>query len=1692
MKIKFLLISALSFLTISAFSQNYLMDGNPITDCSGFFMDSGGGMNPYGPDENFETVICPDGSSGTHIQLVFNNAELGGGDDICFFDGEDTMAPSLGCASDFGGNSSFIIQATAPNLTGCLTLVFSSDASDEGAGWSADINCIPSCQLIQSIIASSDPEIMPVDTGYIDICPGDRVFLTGTGSYPQDGIVYNHSDFTSSFEWDFGDGLSGLGPNVTHVYDEPGGYTVQLTITDQLGCKNTNFISQRIRVSTYPEFNLAGDLDEEICAGDTIQLNAIVNQLDSAHNVSVLPVSGDFIAAGVRSDSLALPDGDGASYETSISFSDFAPGQVLTDINDLLSICVVMEHSWMRDLQISLTCPSGETVILHNHPGQFGGEVYLGVPNDNDGGFPIPGLGYEYCWTPEPPNPSWIDYANANLPQTLPPGDYASFEPLETFLGCPLNGEWTITVTDLWAIDNGFIFEWSINFNEDLYPSIETFTPNFIDWSWSDHPSIYFQTQDSINASPENAGTASYTFQVDNDFGCSFDTMVNFQILPFTHPNCHNCADNLTPADDVAICEGDQVDFDVSAQIDTDLPITFEAFPNYDFGATNHPPANPYESTININSIIPTSIADPMVDIASICLDIETDFAADINIRLRTPTGQLFELSTGNGGGQDNYTQTCFTPSAVTPIQSGSPPFTGDFIPEDPWSTITGAPTNGNWSILVSDAFGLTTFSKLNWWSITFNTTNEIEYNWFPPVDLSCTDCPNPTANPSQTTNYIVTSTDAFNCVYNDEVEIAVLQSIPAPVLSFNSLFGGTLEINWTQISSFTEYEINIDNGGWIDSNNGSFSHLIAGLANGATVNVQIRVKLADPDCTIDEAQDDGLYLICNSFDAFISGGATENLCFGDCEAFLPISAVNGTAPFTYTANYQVTGDTWSQNAGNFTGLCAGDYVFIVEDAAGCMDTINHLVVEPPELTVVAMEADQVSCFGGNDGCALATGNGGTGTYSFVWDNPNMSPGANVCNLEAAGISVTITDVNGCEATSSTIITQPSAISLTTSKTDVLCFGENTGTGTVIPMGGVGNFTYNWSSGTEPDQSTTGGLPMGIHSVTVTDSNGCQAFENVTVNQPNSAVTVSVDQTLLSCFQENSSEATATPIGGTGTNYSYQWMPSNQNAQVALGLSNQNYSVTVTDENDCTAVGDLDIEELDEMNVLINFQHPTCGGVNDGQMAVTNVTGGCCGLQFPGGYQTIWDNGGDTPFIDNLEGNMSYTVTVTDPQGCSTSSTASLDDPLPMEITLAETPASCFNGNDGTAIVTNVINGGQMIEYQWDATTGSQITATASNLNAGTYSVTVSDEQGCSANETITVGEPTDILIEFAIIDNECNADEQGAINTSVSGGISNYSYAWSTGSDTTLITNLPAGQYVLTVTDGNNCEKIEVAEVDEPAPIEAIITPKDVTCFGDRDGSITIEPVGGTPPFTYSLDGENFFGSSTLIGLEEGIYNVHVRDGNGCEWDTDVTIESPPEFTIELVVNTQPRTEYTVVLGDSVRVFVRDSNNVGNIDIIWSPSYCGTMHCQNETETDCDKTLTCNGPWSVPENPVTYHALAIDENGCEAEASINILLQKERTVLVPTGFSPNQDSNNDLLLVHGQRGTVVKTFRVFDRWGELLYEALEFPVNDAGIGWDGTFKGTEMPAGVYVWYAEVQFIDGMEDSYKGNTTLIR
>lgn len=1841
----------LSFLFTVSFlkAQDYRIDAfRTITACEGNFFDSGGATGPYAANQNFTTTICSDGSVGSHIKLLFTQVDIFRNDQLCIFDGVNTSAPLLACAEDFSIDAvsdvisvtptePVSIQASAENLTGCVTVSFNSDATGQRDGWLAEISCIPACQKIEARLTTSDPMVQPLDTGWIDACPGQRIFLSAQGNFPQEGLFYNHRD-SAQYIWDFGDGTVKYGQNVDHTFNTPGGYIVQLTIEDQLGCTNFNFINQRVRISDKPNFdiNTAIDLNRSFCSGDTISLKAAVNGTDPNSVIAVIPKETSFLAQRIRSDSLPLPDGTGVPYETSVKFSNFRVGQTLTDVQDLNSICVNMEHSYMRDLEIKLTCPNGQSVVLHEYPGRSGARsISLGIPNDNDGNLVLPGAGFDYCWTPDATKGTWISFSatgNLGMPPTLPAGDYNAFDPLSNLEGCPLNGEWTISVEDLWAFDNGFIFSWGIQFNPALYPDLETFTPAIDSYSWTNTPDLIYFSPDSIVSTVINAGENAYIFSVQDEFGCAYDTAIIVNTLPLTHPDCYNCEEQkpLTNLRDTTLCAGESINL-VAGQPFSSIRVGFTAFPMYDsIGNFTHPSSTPYESTITVNSVFPGIIVDPVEDIVSVCIDLETaetDWVNDIELFLRAPNGTLLELSSGNGGAGSNYTNTCFTPTAVTSIRDGLPPFTGNYRPEGSWSNLTGVETNGDWTLLVADTDG-PLFGTLNTWSITFNSRNGITYTWSPNDGLSCANCPNPIAQPTATTTYNLQISDVFNCAYQDTVVIANVGDYQPPIINceITDLNARTLTFNWEEQNGIP-FEVRVNGGDWISPNINNITHAISGLEINQSVTLELRPNIPNipANCTIETTTQTCTYDAC-SLNITPTAAPSMVSCPGQTDGSISFTIASGTGPYNFTLDGLPNGSMTSDTTGTFGNLAAGTHQIIVTDANACADTLNFTTQSPPNIQIAA-DIQDVSCFGGTDGTIIVSAVGGTGNLSLRWNNnatttqitdlaantyllnildlngcsfdtsfivteppllnitldatnltcaddvngtitanavggtgnltyrwsneattsqiTNLGVGnftltvtdENNCQMTASNTiespdpliitaitalpadcngnntgaaivqasggtapyqylwndnlgqtsdtarfliartyAITVTDDNGCTVSQSVAVEEPAALSIDLQLNPVNCFGGADGTATALVDGGTAPYSYRWSDPESQTTQTALRLGGGDFNVTITDAQNCTAQQTFTILQPTAPLTARISQTFTSCFGLRESQAQVAVSGGTGPNYTYTWS-NGQTTALATNLDTIIYTVTVTDERGCKETfSSSKIKEHPEYNININFNIPSCFGETNGAAGATVRTGGT-----GTGYRYLWntDPVQITPLIENIVGGRSYTVTVTDDQGCVGVRSSPLPQPDPIMVSLSSTDVTCNGGNDGTTSITSISGGNQGYRFVWDAKTGNSTEANVNNLQAGTYQITVTDTLGCFTTAQVEVIQPTAVTVEFTVKDNTCNGGANGAINAKVTGGIPSYSLRWSTSDVTSKVDGLSAGTYTLTVTDANQCEFIQAADVGQPDLIQINVETGDITCAGGRDGELTILASGGTSPFTYSLDGKSFTTNPRFIGRKAGEYTLYVKDSNGCQKSMTTELVDPPAFSVFIF----PTTDVLEInFGESVQLFANANNQMGKVAYSWSASFAdSTLSC-----------LDCFNPMVTPTTTTYYELLGTDESGCEARDDIQIRVRKTRTVLVPTGFTPNGDAVNNNLIVHGSSSTTVKLFRVYDRYGELVFENEQLLINDPMSGWDGTFRGKEMPAGVYVWYAEVEYEDGMKEALKGSTLLIR
>ena len=510
----------------------------------------------YLPNSTYSVTVCPDGENGSKVTLdidtAFHDWDIADGDFFNVYDGPSTAAPLLGSYNSTTDTAGIALEATLDNPSGCLTFEFVSDGAVEGAGFTGFLACYYPCQTFEPHIVT-DPMLDVADTGYVDICLGDTVNFNGTADYPYSGLLggigYPQWDLNSTFNWIISDGTE---INDTPIFDfvptQRAGYFVDLQIVDTLGC--VEIIRSHVRVSTIPSFTeLATVLNDTICPGES---SIILGGFDAAGEaIGHEPVEGSFISGGIFGAETFLPDGSNDNYTTDIEITQFEENQTVQNASDVLEVCLTMEHSYLGDLEMTLTCPNGTTIDMFNSynggaanqlsPGGFGGGgIFLGDALDDNS--TDPGVGWEYCfseasfWGTMGQEFAAGNFTNAPIENSnsMSPGTYQPEETYDNLIGCPINGTWTITVRDNLNVDNGYIFEWGILFDPDINPNSEFFTPEIIDGYWSLNPLVdmEFLADSAISVEPPAPGDYDFTYNVEDDYGCLYDTTVWVHMVP--------------------------------------------------------------------------------------------------------------------------------------------------------------------------------------------------------------------------------------------------------------------------------------------------------------------------------------------------------------------------------------------------------------------------------------------------------------------------------------------------------------------------------------------------------------------------------------------------------------------------------------------------------------------------------------------------------------------------------------------------------------------------------------------------------------------------------------------------------------------------------------------------------------------------------------------------------------------------------------------------------------------------------------------------------------------------------------------------------------------------------------------------------------------------------------------------------
>ena len=662
--------------------------------------------------------------------------------------------------------------------------------------------------------------------------------------------------------------------------------------------------------------------------------------------------------------------------------------------------------------------------------------------------------------------------------------------------------------------------------------------------------------------------------------------------------------------------------------------------------------------------------------------------------------------------------------------------------------------------------------------------------------------------------------------------------------------------------------------------------------------------------------------------------------CNGGNDGAISVASSGGVASYNYN---------WSNGStsSSLTGLTAGTYTVTTTDANGCTSALSQSVTQPSGLTAIISSSSNLSCNGGNDGSVVASAAGGTATYGYAWNTGGS--GTTITSLTAGTYSVTVTDANGCTDAISQTLTQPTSLSVSLAGTNISCNAGNDGSVTSSSSGGTAAYTYAWSNGSSTSSITA--LTAGNYSITVSDANGCTTTATQALTQP-TALTVSISSSSnISCSSGNNGTITAAGTGGTAT-YSYLWSNSYSGATVS-GLTAGNYTVTITDANGCTASSSQALTEPSALSTSITVSaNVSCNASSDGSMTAS-TTGGTTS------YSYLWNNGVTTATNSGLSAG-NYIVTITDANGCTSTSSSAITEPTTLTSTVSVGNNVGCNGGSNAALTATGSGGTVSYTYLWS---NGATSATNSGLSAGTYTITITDANSCTSTSSGTITEPAALTASISIDNNvSCNGLSDGALTATATGGTTNYSYIWSNAASTATIASLTAGNYSVTITDANGCTSTSNAVITQPSALSVSISvDQDVSCNGGNDGALTASGSGGTAVYSYAWS--NGASSATASSLTAGIYTVTLTDANGCSATSSQAVAEPSVLSVSLSV-----VHVSCIGGNDGEVNSTPGGGTLPYSYLWS----------NSSTTQNINSLTAG----------TYTLTLTDDNGCSENDS--------------------------------------------------------------------------------------------------------
>lgn len=763
----------------------------------------------------------------------------------------------------------------------------------------------------------------------------------------------------------------------------------------------------------------------------------------------------------------------------------------------------------------------------------------------------------------------------------------------------------------------------------------------------------------------------------------------------------------------------------------------------------------------------------------------------------------------------------------------------------------------------------------------------------------------------------------------------------------------------------------------------------------------------------------------------------------------------------------------------------AGTYILTVTGQNACTSTATAVVEENTDSPVVSVAgAGTLTCVVTELTLSGAiTTPGATG----VWTDASGAVISTTGNVDVSNPGVytyTVTAQNGCISAPTLTVNQ----NVVTPQNVTVTGGLINCTMPTLPLAATTStpmVTYSWvgPGGFSSAQQNPVIDTAGTYTVLITNqANGCQAtaVTNVTGDFVSPDINVTTETITCSLPTVTLESTTATP------NVQYNWAGPDINASNQTVADPQitvagTYMVTVTAQNGCTTLFSIEVDDdVTPPDVATTGTTLTCAQPSNTITGTSQTPGVTYSWMGPDGSVVSTT---PNPVVSQV-GN--YTLVVTAPNGCTSSSIANV-------VPDASLPTVSATGGTISCIITDLqltgTSNNANVVWQWSGPGG--YTSTDQNPNItipGNYNVTVTAPNGCTASTGVTVLADTDGPVIQTGVPNQLNCTTTQVSLMAGVQGPGNYIYSWTAGTNGNIISGQfsqspvvsSAANYSVVVTNQQNgctSEAIVPVVVDSTTVSGAALNVRDVSCFGKTDGVIGVANVlGGTPPFLYSIDDLPYVSASFFTSLDPGTHSLVIQDANGCEWETSIDIGEPEELLVDL------GPDVIVPLGHTIQLSLDNTVNYPDRveTYILDPSSLDTAFCP-----------TCV---LRPLNSFRYIMTVVDSNGCKATDSRTIIVDKTRYVYIPNIFNTESADNDAIFYISGdtRQVTNIKTFRVFDRWGNAVFERTNFQPNDPQNGWDGTVRGDRANPAVFVYYAEIEFVDGETILYKGDVTLIR